>query len=94
MTTASCHDMRVFAQYMRERFLNTGIKSAAVKAVSQFAKDVPISEAVLLAIESRSRHANHASFVASSISSTIGASGVTCGNRKGGRSSGPRGFRT
>ncbi len=52
MTSASCHDMKVFAEYMRTRFLNTGKKSAAVTAVSQFAKDAPLSEAVLLAIES------------------------------------------
>ncbi len=52
MTIASCHDMKVFAEYMRTRFLNTGKKSAAVTAVSQFAKDAPLSEAVLLAIES------------------------------------------
>ncbi len=51
MTTASCHDPRVFAAYMRERFLS-GKKTTAVKVVEQLAKDQPLSEAVLNAIES------------------------------------------
>ncbi len=49
--TASCHDPRVFAAYMRERFLS-GKKTTAVKVVEQLAKDQPLSEAVLNAIES------------------------------------------